>query len=212
MNLLQKCNGKVLIFEHPPTHAERQHCHAYLFDMTIKYDAVQERVRKFGFKGNTDFEVAGHCGKRGQALDLSGAYAYGSGADVHPYPAWEPVYSRGITDEEHKELREYASKLNKKLFPVLPVRDKPEVVKEKKLTQWQMITEMISEINPLYFKLSLDEKIDYLEELTSKYLTEKQIFSGMFKQQDYIFCIMRSIGDESYKQALRARCKKYLDV
>jgi len=209
-NLQQKTHGPILVFEHTPDKGcQRHHCHAYFFDIDLKYDAISERVKKFKLAGNKDFAISGTVGDKAEALDLSGAYWYGSGGTLDPYPALRPVYTHKLPGDVEEELRAYSLKLVSRK----PGNQKEQkTVKEPKLTQWGMITEMLTLVGTDYFHLSESRRVDYLEDLTSRYLNEKMIFCGIYKQQDYIFCILRALGDETYKQALRSRVQKCLNL
>lgn len=199
------------VFEHGPDQdANRDHIHAYCFNMSIKYDAIHGRIEKLGYKGNSDFSILGTCGgkKRTRPLDLSGAWCYGS-----KYGTLRPVYLKNISDEVVEELNEYSRRFaprdqNTAVTPAQPSEPKPK--QKTKYQQMKEIAELV--ISPEFVKItSRVERIRVVRDMTLQYLRDNQIYSGgKYKVCELIESVLMDLEDESFTRAVTLQLEKSL--
>lgn len=195
-------------FEHPQDdEVTRIHIHQYNFDLSIKYDAISQRIKKLGLKGNSDFSVSGTCGKDKRPLDISGAWIYGS-----KFGTLAPKHVKNLTPEEVEQLNEYARQFADK--NPHKVRLVPEQQpKEKPKTRHQHIIEVALEVlTPEYVKLAArdPQRIRIVRDTCLAYMRKHQIFCGKWKTVEFIESVLLNIGDESFNDAVSSQLEKNL--
>lgn len=193
-------------FEHPEDDdVSRIHIHQYNFDLSIKYDAISARIKKLGLKGNSDFSVSGTCGKDKRAIDLSGAWVYGS-----KFGTIDPKHVKGLTSEQVEQLNEYAMGLTQIQHVERVVPQQP---KEKPKTRHQHIVEVALEVlTPEYVKLAArdPQRIRIVRDTCLSYMRKHQIFCGKWKTVEFIESVLLNIGDESFNDAVSSQLEKNL--
>lgn len=193
-----------VIFEHPPDEkVKRIHVHAYFFHLRLKDDAIRERIRKTGLKGNEDFAVSGQCGEDRRPLDLSGAWAYGTKKD-----ALRPVWINNISPAIVEELQDYARRFHAKWDNISPaasaVTGAPAPKKNK--NRYQHVQDIAANVlDPEFLKLDHVARIKRVRNATKEYLRNNQIFCGVIKTCEYIECVMANLDDETFDQAVNQR-------
>lgn len=197
--LAQKAE-QVIVFEHPPDEeVKRTHCHCYFLNVNLKYDAMNERLKKEFpvLNGNKDFAISGTAGKAKMAIDLSGAYQYGT-KKLALRPVWVKDISPATIEELHESARRHYAKWDN---TTLAPSGKAEAV--KKPTQYQIVREIAANVLcPEFLQMSESARIKVVREATIETLTSYGVFCGVKKTGEYIECVMRDLGDESFKTAL----------
>lgn len=209
LNLYKKAQSGFVFQHDADEEVNRTHIHAYMFNINLKYDAISDRVKKLGFKGNSDFAISGSCGGKmnRRPLDVSGAWIYGTKEEALR-PVWveniSPAIVEGLVDGAR---RFYAKRENTCPKPNL------NVVKAKTLTKYQHVREIAAQVlSPEFLKLGMDERVKVIKEHTVRYLNQNQIFCGLYHTLEWIECVIRDIDQETFEHALHLKLEKNLGI
>lgn len=200
---------KAVVFEHPPDdEVKRIHVHGYFFNITLKDDAVRDRIKKHGLKGNTDFFVSGQCGKDRRPLDLSGAWQYGTKQD-----AMRPVFTKNISPAISEELQDYARRIYAKYGKNISPAASQGEQKQKKVTQYQHIKEIAANcLTPEFLRLDSDQRVAVVHEETWRYLRENGIKSHKWGIVQWTEGVLLELDDPTLKSAVLFQLEKNLGV
>lgn len=195
------------VFEHYPTQVSKTHIHCYLFDMRIKYDAIADRIKKFGLKGNSDFSVSGTCGKDRRPLDVSGAWTYGTKPE-----AMRPVWVKNISSVISEELQEGARRFYAKRENTIPAASvKAEKVKQK--SKYAHVKEIAANcLTPEYLRLEPSERVAVVLDEVWKYLRANQIFSDKWGTVKWCECVLLELDDAVLFTAVKFQLEKNLGL
>lgn len=191
-------------FEHPPDdEVSRRHCHCYFMNINLKYDAMNERLKKLfpDISGNRDFAISGTAGKRKGPIDLSGAYIYGTTEAFHA-----PKWLKNISMSTVEELQESARRFYAKRGDTAQASSIKAVAKQKKLTRYEQVREIAARcLTPEFLKMGESQRIKIVREEVKSYLRSNGIFCGVIKTSEYIECVLLDLEDESFNTALNRR-------
>jgi len=126
---------KCLAFEHdkPGNH----HYHIYLFGLERNPDAMRKLLGRYLNK--ECYSVSTTCGGRKlMKITQQGAWQYGTEKELK-----EPVFIKGFTDEEIKEMKSLAEVYYKPVEAVLVTREDHYVVRPDKV--WQRLHEKVDD-------------------------------------------------------------------
>lgn len=199
-----------VIFEHPPDEeVKRIHVHGYFFNISLKDDAVRDRIKKHGLKGNTDFFVSGQCGKDRRPLDLSGAWQYGTKPEE-----LRPVFLKNISPALSEELQGYARRVYAKYGNnITPAASPQGETKQKKLTQYHHIKEIAANcLTPDYLRLDSDQRVAVVLEETWQYLRSNGIKSDKWGIVKWVEAVLLELDDKVLKDAVRFQLEKNLGI
>lgn len=178
---------------------KRTHVHAYFFNLNLKYDAISDRIKKLGLKGNSDFAISGQCGDDKRALDVSGAWIYATKKE-----ALRPVWVENISPAIVEELSEGARRFYAKGMNTTPAAS--VLVKAKKPNKYAQVKEIAANcLSPEFLKLGEADRIKVVRDETIEYLRTNCIFADSKRIVEYIECVMLDIDDDSMKQAVNRR-------
>lgn len=198
-----------VVFEHPPDEdVKRVHVHGYFFNISLKDDAVRDRIKKHGLKGNTDFFVSGQCGKDRRPLDLSGAWQYGTKQE-----AMRPVFTKNISPAISEELQDYAQRIYAKYGKdISPAASQGEQT-TKKVTQYQHIKEIAANcLSPEYLRLDADQRVAVVHEETWQYLRSNGIKSHKWGIVQWTEAVLLELDDPCLKKAVLFQLEKNLGI
>lgn len=200
-----------VVFEHPPDEkVKRIHVHAYFFNLNLKDDAIRERLKKTGLKGNEDFAVSGQCGDDRRPLDLSGAWTYGTKPE-----ALRPVFINNISPAIIEELQEYARRFYAKYKRdnITPAASLQGDTKVKKMTQYNHIKEIAANcLTPDYLRLDSDQRVAVVLEETWQYLRSNGIKSDKWGIVKWVEAVLLELDDKVLKDAVRFQLEKNLGI
>ena len=201
----------VFAFEHPADdEVARTHTHAYFFGLSVKRASLSEAIaKKFDLEGQKEFFTKEECskGKNTRALDISGAYTYGTKDDAFP-----PLFTKGLTPEEVTLLKVYAYQwwmLHPKRSKNRQVDTQIVIVKPShKETQSYHVDKIIDAIYEKYDTM-IDEweqkiSMDTVAEEVYNYLAKNNIWCGVMKSHDYIENTLKRMNSQMYKTRVLA--------
>lgn len=196
---LAKKADKGFAFQHnADTEVSRTHCHIYLFDLNLKYDAISDRIKKLGLKGNTDFSISGACGESRRPLDVSGAWIYGTKCE-QLRSVWVQNISPAIVEELSEGARRFYAKGNK-------TTPAASVIVKAKPNKYQQVKEIAANcLTPEFLKLGMSDRIKSVRDEVIEYMRLNCIFADSKRIVEYIECVMLDLDDESLKQAVNRR-------
>lgn len=204
---LSSKSDKCFAFEHYAEQASKAHVHCYVFNIKLKYDAISDRVKKLGLKGNQDFSVAGACGKDRRPLDVSGAWTYGTKPE-----ALRPVWVENISPAVIEELSEGARRFYAKRDNTTPaVSVKAEKVKQK--SKYAHVKEIAANcLSPEFLRLDCDQRVAVVLKETWSYLRQNQIFSDKWGIVKWCEAVLLELDDAVLFDAVKFQLGKNLGL
>lgn len=200
-----------VVFEHPPDEkVKRIHVHAYFFNLNLKDDAIRERLKKTGLKGNEDFAVSGQCGDDRRPLDLSGAWTYGTKPE-----ALRPVFTNNISPAVIEELQEYARCFYAKYKRdnITPAASSQGDTKVKKMTHYEHIRQMSANcLTPEFLKLDDGHRVAVVRDEVWQYLRSNGIKSCKRGLVEWTEAVLLDLDDKCLKEAVTWQLEKNLNI
>jgi len=209
VSMLEKCE-KGFVFQHPEDEkVNRTHIHGFMLSPSITRKTCSEQIaKKLNLKGNADFFTSNKCGDPPRALDLSGAYCYGS-----KWNTIAPSFIKNISPALLDELRNYSqimgttNNIHRSITSVVNTVYLKEIKVKTKPTQYQHVMTLVNRINDIHpelFTLPFVEQRQIIFESTYNYFRDNELFMGKYKQLDFLDMVLLKLNCNDYKKTLYA--------